>query len=40
LISLNLFRKKGFKDCGFKIDWNQTGKDWTNEIMLQLINKN
>jgi len=39
-ISLNLFRKKGFKDCGFKQEWNQSGKDWANEIMLQLINKN
>jgi diamine N-acetyltransferase len=39
-ISLGLFRNKGFKDCGFKLEWNQSGKDWTNEVMLQLINTN
>jgi diamine N-acetyltransferase len=38
-ISLNLFRKKGFKDCGIKRDWNRSGNIWLNEIMLQLINE-
>lgn len=39
-ISLNLFRKKGFKDCGIKLDWNRSGNNWRNEIMLQLIDHN
>jgi diamine N-acetyltransferase len=39
-ISLNLFRKKGFEDCGIKLEWNRTGNEWKNEIMLQLINHN
>jgi len=38
-VSLNLFRKKGFVDCGKKQDWNKTGNRWTNELMLQLINQ-
>ncbi len=38
-VSLNLFRNKGFVDCGKKQDWNKTGNRWTNELMLQLINQ-
>lgn len=38
-VSLELFRKKGFKDCGLKYDWIHSGDRWENEIMLQLINQ-
>lgn len=38
-VSLKLFRKKGFVDCANKSDWIKKGSNWTNEFMLQLINK-
>ncbi|WP_250432671.1 GNAT family N-acetyltransferase [Hanstruepera flava] len=37
--SLSLFEKKGFKKVGLKNDWNFNGKTYTNEFLLQLINK-
>lgn len=36
-ISLKLFQKKGFVECGKKLEWNKSGNRWENEIMLQLI---
>lgn len=36
--SLNLFRSKGFMDCGMKRCWTKIGTQWVDEIMLQLIN--
>ena len=36
--SLNLFRGRGFMDCGMKRCWTKVGTKWVDEIMLQLIN--
>lgn len=37
-VSLTLFKKKGFRECGKKLEWNKKGSKWINEYMLQLIN--
>lgn len=37
-VSLSLFKKKGFKECGKKLEWNKKGNNWVTEYMLQLIN--
>ena len=36
-ISLSLFEKFGFKICGTKKEWLQTGSGWKDEALLQLI---
>jgi len=36
--SFKLFRSRGFMDCGLKRCWTKIGKEWQDEIMLQLIN--
>lgn len=36
-VSLKLFRDKGFRDCGKKLEWNKSGHSWKNEYMLQLF---
>ncbi|MDP4275408.1 MAG: GNAT family protein [Bacteroidota bacterium] len=37
--SLMLFKKFGFEVIGEKKDWLKTADGWTNELMLQLLNK-
>jgi diamine N-acetyltransferase len=37
--SLELFRKKNFQVAGLKKDWIRHEKKWTDEYLLQLINK-
>ncbi|MCK4662184.1 MAG: GNAT family N-acetyltransferase [Bacteroidales bacterium] len=37
-ISLNLFKKHGFKIIGEKKDWLKTPDGWLSELLLQLIN--
>ena len=37
-ISLSLFEKHGFKNCGTKKEWLRTDSGWKDEVMLQLIN--
>jgi diamine N-acetyltransferase len=37
--SLNLFQKCGFRVTGQKADWLKTAKGFTDELILQLINK-
>jgi len=37
--SLNLFKKQGFEIIGLKKDWMLRGKKYTDEYLLQLINK-
>ncbi len=39
-VSLGLFRKKGFSVVGLKKEWLRSGHTWSDEYMLQLINKN
>jgi diamine N-acetyltransferase len=37
-ISIHLFEKSGFKQCGLKKDWLLRNGKWTTEILYQLIN--
>ena len=36
--SLNLFKSKGFKTVGLKVEWVRSTDGWLDEYMLQLIN--
>lgn len=38
-VSLQLFKKHGFKICGTKKDWLQTDSGWKDEALLQLIQR-
>lgn len=38
--SLNLFRKTGFEQCGYRKEWIRTPDGFIDEIEFQLINKN
>ena len=36
-ISISLFEKFGFRNCGTKKDWNFTENGWEDELIMQLI---
>ena len=38
--SLNLFRKTGFEQCGYRKEWIRTPDGFIDEIEFQLINEN